>query len=123
MNLGNTNAPILKPKDEIERKILERIGRWTVRLLQYRQKTQDLVSSQEVAANDRLILGNVMGERLANVRKKRGLTQEQLESMSGLSQSTISRIEAGTKVLSTDDARLLAPALKVSMKLLISGRL
>ncbi len=112
----------LKPRDEVEHKILERIGRWTVRLLEHREKTHGLVTSEEVHTNDKLILGNKMGERLTQARKERGLTQEQLEKKSGLSQSKISRIEAGTKIMSTEDARLLAPALKVSMKFLISGK-
>ncbi|MBI4405745.1 MAG: helix-turn-helix transcriptional regulator [Deltaproteobacteria bacterium] len=111
----------LKPKDEVERKILERIGRWTVRLLQHRQRTEDLISSDEVIAEDRTALGNIVGERLENARKVRQLTQEELASKSGLSQSTISRIESGEKLMSVTDARKLAPILKCSAKFLIAG--
>ena len=122
MNPQILNGDTLKPRDGVEKRILERIGRWTVLLLQHRQKTQQLVTSEEIMANDKKILGNMMGERLTKVRKERGFTQEQLETKSKVSQSKISRIEAGTKTLSIEDAKLLAPALKVSMKFLISGK-
>jgi ribosome-binding protein aMBF1 (putative translation factor) len=95
---------------------------WTVRLLQHREKTQELVTSEEINGRDKQVLGNKMGERLAQARKDCGLSQEELEKKSGLSQSKISRIESGSKILSTEDARVLAPALKVTMKFLISGK-
>lgn len=41
-----------------------------------------------------MLIGNKLGNSLKELRKKRGLTQKDLASKSGVSQSTISRIES-----------------------------
>lgn len=51
------------------------------------------------------------GERLANARRDRGLTQDQLGKETGYSQSIISRKERGSLDLTPCDAANLAKAL------------
>ena len=56
-----------------------------------------------------------LGSRLREIRKRRGLTQKQLEELSGILQNTISRIEIGTiKVITTPTLVALARALSVT---------
>jgi transcriptional regulator with XRE-family HTH domain len=46
-------------------------------------------------------------------RKRRGLTQEELFKLSGVSRSTIAELESGTRMAREETARNLARALKV----------
>ena len=56
-----------------------------------------------------------LGSRLREIRKRGGLTQKQLEELSGILQNTISRIEIGTiKVITTPTLVALARALNVT---------
>lgn len=55
-----------------------------------------------------------IGERIARLRKARGLTQGELAQQIEVSQNVISNYEAGTVRLSADMAIKLAKALKVS---------
>ena len=58
------------------------------------------------------------GERVKALRKKRGLSQEQLGVMIGFSQSKISKIENGN-CDSLSDLKLLAAALDVKLEDLV----
>lgn len=58
--------------------------------------------------------------QLKEIREKRGLTQEQLHSLSGVHQSVISSIEQGhTQAPRLDTLRKLAGALGVSVEELV----
>lgn len=61
------------------------------------------------------------GDRVREARKKRGMTQKQLASASGLSQTTISDIERGRNDSSADIVPL-ARALGVNAEWLADGR-
>lgn len=41
--------------------------------------------------NSRIVIGN----KIKNIRQKKGLTQKQLSELSGMTQTTISKIEVG----------------------------
>ena len=58
------------------------------------------------------------GERVKALRKKRGLSQEQLGAMVGFSQSKISKIENGN-CDSLSDLKLIARALGVKLEELV----
>ena len=53
-----------------------------------------------------------VGKRIAYCRKCEGLTQQQLADRTGLTQSTIARIEKGHKLLRIDTLLLLVEALQ-----------
>lgn len=58
--------------------------------------------------------------RLRQIRREKGLTQKQLEELSGVPQNTISRIEIGTiKVITTPTLIALARALEVTTDYLL----
>lgn len=59
------------------------------------------------------------GRRLRILRELNELTQEQLSQASGLTQSTISALEKGTKVLGVERAKRLARALHVHPAVLV----
>lgn len=63
---------------------------------------------------------NTLGKRLRTARKKSGLTQVELEQLSGVSQQLISRIENGT-IESTTEIFNLSKALKISPDWLATG--
>ena len=60
----------------------------------------------------------LIGDKIRTLRRKRGLSQEQLGAMVGFSQSKISKIENGDWD-SLSDLRLIAKALGVKLKDLI----
>lgn len=63
---------------------------------------------------------SVFGERLKIVRRARGLTQEELESKSGVSSAMISHFETGERQkASADNLVKLAEALNVSIDYLL----
>lgn len=63
---------------------------------------------------------DTLGERLRHIRKVAGLTQKQLEAVSGVPQNTISRVEIGTvQEISTKTLAGLAKALNVSADYLL----
>lgn len=67
--------------------------------------------------------GETLGERIARIRKERGLTQVQLADKIGIIQSIISSVESGDRRLSAEMAVRFAQALDVSMdELLGPGR-
>lgn len=58
--------------------------------------------------------------RLADYRRKKGLTQEQLAELSGVSSRTIQRIEKGTVVPHFETLRILADCLDTQAELLMN---
>ena len=54
-------------------------------------------------------------------RQRRGLTQEELFKLSGVSRSTIAELESGTRMAREETTRKLARALKVKPTELIGG--
>ena len=55
--------------------------------------------------------GNILGITIMNVRKEKGLTQEALGKMVGMSKSGISKIENGLTHISAEDASILLEAM------------
>ena len=66
--------------------------------------------------------GKRIGERVKALRKKQGLTQEQLAQMSGVKRPNISRLEAGKHVPGINSIQVLADCLKVTISDLIVDR-
>ena len=64
----------------------------------------------------------IFGERIEAARKKKGLTQEELAEIVGVSQSMINHIEKGRKKPSLDIAVALADEFGVTVDSLISSR-
>ena len=56
-----------------------------------------------------------VGEKIKELRKKRKLSQEQLEARCGISQSAISAIEKGQRSPTLDTLTLIAAGLRVSV--------
>lgn len=55
--------------------------------------------------------GNIFGATIMSVRKEKGLTQEALGKLVGMSKSSISKIENGITHLSAEDASILLEAM------------
>jgi transcriptional regulator with XRE-family HTH domain len=53
--------------------------------------------------------------RLAEIRKKRGLTQVELADLAGCEQATVSRVERGSEAVTLRQLRQLADALRVTV--------
>lgn len=60
-----------------------------------------------------MVVSNNFLSHLSKYRKRRGLTQEELFKLSGVSRSTIAELESGTRMAREDTRRKLARALKV----------
>jgi len=58
---------------------------------------------------------------LFKYRQRRGLTQEELFKLSGVSRSTIAELESGSRMAREETTRKLARALKVKPTELIGG--
>ena len=63
-----------------------------------------------------------LGQRLRALRKQRGLSQERLGSLSGLSGKFIGEVERGEKSISIDSLYHVAVALEVPLRLLTDVR-
>lgn len=63
-------------------------------------------------------LKNSFGKRLKQLRKERGITQEKLADMTGLSVESISNIERGVFGPKFDNLEKIAAALDLDVKLL-----
>ena len=63
-----------------------------------------------------------MGQRIFSLRKKKGLTQEGLANLAGLSYQTISTAELGKKALRPENIVKLSQALGVSTDYLLTGK-
>lgn len=53
--------------------------------------------------------------RLKQLRKERGLTQEQIQELTGIDQSDYSKIEKGSRFFTLEQCKRLAVALNTSM--------
>ena len=63
----------------------------------------------------------LLGERIKEERKKRGLTQEKLAGLSGVSNNFISYIESGNKNASLKTIKKIADVFQISLSDLFSG--
>ena len=61
------------------------------------------------------------GENIKNMRRKKGLTQEELGSLLGVGKSAISRWESGEREVTLGTMRGIASALDVPLEYLIEG--
>src|SRR6185369_3424495 len=68
------------------------------------------IRAEEVAAGKEQLLAEVLGHRLAEVRRARGLTQQQVAERMGVSKGRVSQIEQG-KVSGQDVVARFAAAL------------
>ena len=59
-----------------------------------------------------------IGMRVAEERRKRGLTQQQLADMTGMKQANIARIEAGKYSVRFDTLQAIAEAMDMKVDLL-----
>lgn len=66
-------------------------------------------------------LMRAFGKRVAELRKKRGMTQEQLAAKVDTHVTTVAFIEGGTKFVRLSTLRKLAQALDVEIKELFEG--
>jgi transcriptional regulator with XRE-family HTH domain len=64
-----------------------------------------------------------LGQRLRALRKERGLTQEKLGELSGLSAGFIGEVERGSKSISIDSLYALSVALHLPMRHLVDVRI
>lgn len=67
------------------------------------------------------VLMKAFGKRIAELRRKRGMTQEQLAAKIDTHVTTIAFIEGGTKFVRLTTLRKLAQALDVEIKQLFEG--
>jgi transcriptional regulator with XRE-family HTH domain len=69
------------------------------------------------------MIGDVQidGERLRQLRRERALSQQALERMTGIAQSTISNLEVGNRPARLSTIRKLAEALGVEPRELMKG--
>lgn len=67
------------------------------------------------------VLMRAFGKRVAELRRKKGMTQEQLASKIDTHVTTIAFIEGGTKFVRLSTLRKLAQALGVEIKELFEG--
>ena len=63
-----------------------------------------------------------IGMRVAEERRKRGLTQQQLADMTGMKQANIARIEAGRYSVRFDTLQAIAEAMDMKVDLITTGR-
>ena len=66
-------------------------------------------------------IGGVLGERVRELRKKRGLTQVEFSERCGVPQSRISAIENGTRVPNVETVLRLARALNCRVSTLMAA--
>jgi len=64
---------------------------------------------------------DIVGERLRNQRKKKGITQEGLGAMAGFSVLFVGRVERGEGATSLDQIEHLASVLEISSDDLLTG--
>lgn len=65
-------------------------------------------------------IGGLLGERVRELRKKRGLTQVEFSELCGVPQSRISAIENGSRVPNVETVLRLARALDCKVTALMS---
>lgn len=74
-----------------------------------------------MAESQEKILMRAFGKRVAELRRKRGMTQEQLAVKIDTHVTTIAFIEGGTKFVRLSTLRKLAQSLDVEIKELFEG--
>lgn len=93
--------------------------------LQLLKRAQDSllneVNGDEVHSQDVSDLGHQVGARLRAARIQKTLGQDELAKLSRISQSSISKIERGLKMISIKEAKALGKALDVRPQFLIAG--
>ncbi len=62
-----------------------------------------------------------IGQRIRALRMERGLTQQELADLIGISQNSISKIEPGLRVPSIDTFLVLAELFDVSIDYIVRG--
>jgi transcriptional regulator with XRE-family HTH domain len=62
-----------------------------------------------------------MGQRVRELRRERGASQEELGVILGLTKSSVSRIESGDRGLAAQEVALLAPFLGVTSDRILFG--
>src|SRR5688572_12833156 len=65
-------------------------------------------------SNDNRTFLDLLGKRIRNARKRRGLSQADLGQLMGVSQNVISRYERGERSIGVEDIPLLASVLQLS---------
>lgn len=83
--------------------------------------TSDLIDGEMVQQEDLKAIGKTVGLRLKKTRTDKKMSQESLEKKSKISQSTISKIEKGLRMISVGEAKKIGKALNVSPQFLIAG--
>lgn len=63
-----------------------------------------------------------IGQRIKEVREKRGLRQKKLAQLLGMSRSTVSQIESGKRKVSAEELRAVAEILNVSVTSLLNSK-
>jgi len=63
----------------------------------------------------------VVGERIAKLRKQKGVTQDQLAKLTGLNRGHLYRLETGQQNMTLGTLKLLADALEVRVTRLLRG--
>lgn len=69
-----------------------------------------------------LELASAMGERMAELRSARGLTQEAVADLAGITHQQYNKVENGKACLRSDSLLRIATALQTSADYLLSGR-
>lgn len=90
-----------------------------LRLLRAAQ--DEIIEASAVEQEDLALIGEAVGSRLKQMREAKGLSQEKLEKLSRVSQSTISKIESGNRMVSVNEAKSLGKVLGVAPQFLIAG--
>ena len=62
-----------------------------------------------------------VGQRIRNQRKEKGLSQEQLAELIGISLSFLGHIERGTRISSVDTLARVSEALELDMHYIVFG--
>lgn len=81
-----------------------------------------LISGDSVHRTDMQMLCGEVGGRLKSLRVGLGINQIALVQKSGVSQSTISKIETGSRMPTPAEAKKLAKALKTTPEFIIAGK-
>lgn len=71
--------------------------------------------------NEREKLLNSLGLRIKELRKKKGISQEQLGEISGLHRTYIGMIERGEKNITVFNIWLISKALETDLKTIFDG--
>lgn len=65
---------------------------------------------------DSMSISKVVGERIRMIRKEKGINQEELAYLSGLSDTYIGQVERGEKNITVDSLSKIAASLEISLE-------